>query len=152
MSLVIKTQEPDYVSIDAIKSHLVPDRKKLLEMLDFFEKGEYGNTNVSDVAMDELRSMGKFYKKELGLSYNTHVRVIYYDDHNFDLKEFRETLDWMVLELLIWTSTDPIFVDEVPMIRGFLETPTGREKKAVEKWLEYWEKVNFESRKGVAPL
>ena len=152
MSLVFRIRESDFVLIDAIRSHIAPDRKKLLEMLDFFEKGEYGNTNVSDVAMDELRSMGKFYKKELGLSDNTHVRVIYYDDHNFDLKEFRETLDWMVLELLIWTSTDPIFVDEVPMIRGFLETPTGREEKAVETWLAYWEKVNFESRKGVAPL
>ena len=32
------------------------------------------------------------------------------------------------------------------------ETPPGQEKEAVEKWLEYWAKVDFESRKGVAPL
>ena len=32
------------------------------------------------------------------------------------------------------------------------ETPHGQEKESVEKWLAYWEKVNFESRKGVAPL
>lgn len=157
MSLVFRIKEADFVSINAIKSHITPDRKKLLEMLDFFEKGEWGNTDLSDVGDHIERLMERHYHQILHLSTSTQVRLFYYDYDatsydGLDLKEFREILDWMVLDLLTCCDRRPIFPVEIPMIREFLETPPGQEKEAVEKWLAYWEKVDFESRKGVAPL
>ena len=145
------------VFVNAIKSHIAPDRKKLLEMLDFFERGKWGNTDLSDVGDHIVRVMGRHYKQVLNLPDSTSVSMLYYaydatDYYGLDLKEFREILDWMVLDLLSGCDDEPIFPFEVPMIREFLETPPGKEKEAVEKWLAYWEKVDFESRKGVAPL
>ena len=157
MKLITETGPKGTVFVDAIKSHIAPDRKKLLEMLDFFERGKWGNTDLSDVGDHIVRVMGRHYKQVLNLPDSTSVSMLYYaydatDYYGLDLKEFREILDWMVLDLLSGCDDEPIFPFEVPMIREFLETPAGQEKEAVEKWLAYWEKVDFESRKGVAPL
>ena len=157
MKLITETGPKGTVFIDAIKSHIAPDRCKLLEMMDFFEKGEWGNTDLSDVGDHIERLMDKHYKQELNLQDSASVKLIYYDydetDYDgLDLEEFREILDWMVLDLLTCCDRRPIFPVEIPMIREFLETPAGQEKEAVEKWLAYWAKVDFESRKGVAPL
>ena len=146
MNLVVETSPEGIVFVDAIKSHIAPDRSKLLEMLEAFESGKYCNVILSDIAEEESDSMERFYKKELNLPDQTQLRVISYDDHKFDLSEYRETLDWMVLELLIWSHPYIIFPSEVPMIREFLETPVGKEKEAFDKWQAYWEKVDFEER------
>ena len=158
MNLVTKTSpETGTVFVEAIKSHIAPDRQKLLEMLDLFERGEWGNTDLSDMGDHIVRLMDRHYKQVLNLPESVRVRMLYYDYDaieydGLDLKEFREILDWMVLDLLNVCDRGPIMRSEVPMIREFLETPAGQEKEAVEKWLAYWAKVDFESRKGVAPL
>ena len=145
------------VFVNAIKSHIAPDRKKMLEMLDFFENGKWGNTDLSDVGDHIVRVMGRHYKQVLNLADFTSVSMLYYaydatDYDGLDLEEFREILDWMVLDLLSGCDDELILPSEVPMIREFLETPAGKEEEAVKKWLEYWKKVDFEERKGVAPL
>ena len=157
MNLVTEISPKGRVFIYAAKSHIAPDRKKLLEMLDLFERGKWGNTDLADVGDHIVRLMNRHYRHVLGLPDSTRVSILYYnydetDYDGLDLEEFREILDWMVLDLLSGCDDELIFPFEVPMIREFLETPPGQEKEAVEKWLAYWAKVDFESRKGVAPL
>ncbi len=68
------------------------------------------------------------------------------DDHDFDLQEYRVTLDWMVYERLSWMNFHPIFHEVMLYIREFLNTPLGKEDEAVKHWNSYWEGVDFDER------
>ncbi len=152
MMLILMTQEPDYDSIDVIKSKISPGKDVLLDMLNCFEKREYGNYALSDLCDNLWDDHVRKYREELGLDDEVRINLIYYDDHDFDLEEYYVTLEWMVYELLVWCNFDPIFRTEVPFIRDFLNTPLGQEKVAVEKWNKYWEAIDFSARLDIAPM
>jgi len=41
---------------------------------------------------------------------------------------------------------EPIFAEDVPFIKEFLNTPRGQEKEAWARWRAYWDKSDFEKR------
>lgn len=152
MLTVEKSDKTGTFFIDAITSRLSPSKDTLLSMLANFEEGTYGNYDLSDLCYNIMQDLKQKCRFSLGLDEECPVKIIYYDDHDFDLQEYHVTIEWMVYELFLCADVNSILRSEATFIREFLNTPLGKEKEAVEKWNKYWESVDFEARQNVAPM
>jgi hypothetical protein len=65
---------------------------------------------------------------------------------------FPNSIEWAVLSLLRKASVDHILLTEVPFIKEFLACPSGHEREYFKRWDEYWSKIDFAARHGIAPM
>jgi hypothetical protein len=60
-----------------------------------------------------------------------------------------QSIPFEVLSQLDILNAQWIIKDDVPIILEFLKTSKGKEEEAWEKWLEYWNNVDYEKRRNL---
>ncbi len=149
-------EDDDYVFVEAIKSRLSPGKRKLLKLLDQFEAGKIGNCYMADSCDELWDNLEEQCRLVLGLK-EKKVQILmtpYYlfEKENISPVAYPNTIDWAVSSCLRLASTFHILLSDVPFIREFLNCPPGQEEEALKKWHDYWSKVDFAERFGIAPM